>query len=462
MNGPFMLKEVATALSATLLGEDIEVLGVSTDTRAIQQGDLFIALKGDNFDAHDFVAKAVESGAVAAVVERELPLDIPQLIVTSTRLALGQIAAYNRERFNGTLFAVTGSGGKTTVKEMMASINRLRGQTLATQGNLNNDIGVPLTLLRLSSGDCYAVIEMGANGPQEIAYSTGLAKPDVAILNNAMGAHLEGFGSLMGVVKAKAEIFSGLGEQSTAVINLDDPHVDYWRGMLLQQPTYTFSLQDSSATVYASDIEQQTNGCYQFGLNFQGQAVTVRLGLMGRHNVANALAAAAATLADGCDLQVVADGLAQCRGAAGRMQPTTLNDATLLIDDSYNANPDAVKAATHALIELKGESVLVLGDMGELGADEKEQHYGVGQYAAEHGVARLYACGTLSEKTVQGFKEQGGHDGHHFEDQQTLCEALQQLPAVPRNILVKGSRSAKMDNVVAAMKAAAINNGESN
>ncbi len=461
MNGPFSLQDLAAALSAKLVGEDIQILGVSTDTRSINEGDLFIALKGDNFDAHDFVAQASESGAVAAVVERELPLAIPQLIVTNTRLALGQIAAYNRERFNGSLFAVTGSGGKTTVKEMMASVNRLRGQTLATQGNLNNDIGVPLTLLRLSSGDQYAVIEMGANGPHEIAYSTGLAKPDVAILNNAMGAHLEGFGSLMGVVKAKAEIFSGLSEQGTAVINLDDPHVDYWRGMLLQQPTYSFSLNDSSATVYASDIEQQANGCYQFGLNYQGQTVTVRLGLMGLHNVANALAAAAATLADGCALQVVADGLAQCRGAAGRMQPTTLTDNTLLIDDSYNANPDAVKAAVNALIELSGESVLVLGDMGELGADEQEQHYGVGQYAAEHGVNRLYACGTLSEKTVQGFKAQGGHDGLHFEDQKVLCDALQQLPSAQRNILVKGSRSAKMDIVVAAMKAAD-NNGESN
>ncbi|MCV6610215.1 MAG: UDP-N-acetylmuramoyl-tripeptide--D-alanyl-D-alanine ligase [Amphritea sp.] len=461
MNGPFSLQDLAAALSGKLAGEDIQILGVSTDTRSINEGDLFIALKGDNFDAHDFVAQASESGAVAAVVERELPLAIPQLIVTNTRLALGQIAAYNRERFNGSLFAVTGSGGKTTVKEMMASVNRLRGQTLATQGNLNNDIGVPLTLLRLSSGDQYAVIEMGANGPHEIAYSTGLAKPDVAILNNAMGAHLEGFGSLMGVVKAKAEIFNGLSEQGTAVINLDDPHVGYWRGMLLQQPTYSFSLNDSSATVYASDIEQQANGCYQFGLNYQGQVVTVRLGLMGRHNVANALAAAAATLADGCALQVVADGLAQCRGAAGRMQPTTLTDNTLLIDDSYNANPDAVKAAVNALIELSGESVLVLGDMGELGADEQEQHYGVGQYAAEHGVNRLYACGTLSEKTVQGFKAQGGHDGLHFEDQKVLCDALQQLPSAQRNILVKGSRSAKMDNVVAAMKAAD-NNGESN
>lgn len=461
MNGPFSLQDLAAVLSARLVGEDIQILGVSTDTRSINEGDLFIALKGDNFDAHDFVAQASESGAVAAVVERELPLAIPQLIVTNTRLALGQIAAYNRERFNGSLFAVTGSGGKTTVKEMMASVNRLRGQTLATQGNLNNDIGVPLTLLRLSSGDQYAVIEMGANGPHEIAYSTGLAKPDVAILNNAMGAHLEGFGSLMGVVKAKGEIFSGLSEQGTAVINLDDPHVDYWRGMLLQQATYSFSLNDSSATVYASDIEQQANGCYQFGLNYQGQTVTVRLGLMGRHNVANALAAAAATLADGCALQVVADGLAQCRGAAGRMQPTTLADNTLLIDDSYNANPDAVKAAVNALIELSGESVLALGDMGELGADEQEQHYGVGQYAAEQGINRLYACGTLSEKTVQGFKAHGGHNGLHFEDQKTLCDALQQLPSAQRNILVKGSRSAKMDKVVAAMKAAD-NNGESN
>lgn len=460
MNGPFKLSALAEVLSARLQGDEVDVLGVSTDTRSIRQGDLFIALKGDNFDAHDFAGQAVANGAVAVVVERPLALDVPQLIVSNTRLALGQIASYNRERFVGTLFAVTGSGGKTTVKEMMASINRLRGQTLATQGNLNNDIGVPLTLLRLSAGDRYAVIEMGANGPHEIAYSTGLAKPDVAILNNAMGAHLEGFGSLMGVVKAKAEIFDGLGAEGTAVINLDDPHVDYWRGILMQQPTFTFSLSDTSATVYASAIEQQANGCYQFSLNYQGRNVPVQLGLMGQHNVANALAAAAATLADGCDMQVVADGLAHCRGAAGRMQPTTLDDSTLLIDDTYNANPDAVKAAISALVELSGEAVAVLGDMGELGTDEAAQHYSVGAAAAAAGVQRLYACGELSAETVRGYREQGGVDGAHFPDQQALCDALQALPVAPRSILVKGSRSARMENVVASMKATNMNNGE--
>lgn len=462
MNGPFLLSELKTALGAELYGDDRPVQGVSTDTRSIADGDLFIALRGEHFDAHNFVDQAVVSGAVAAVVERRLPLDIPQLVVANTRLALGRIAEYNRDRFQGRLFAVTGSGGKTTVKEMLASINQLRGQTLATLGNLNNDIGVPLTLLRLTEGDRYAVIEMGANGPHEIAYSVGLAKPDVAILNNAMGAHLEGFGSLMGVVKAKAEIFGGLSAQGTAVINLDDPHVEYWRGMLLQQPTFTFSLSDTAATVFASDIEVQANGCYRFGLNYQGRTEKVQLAVMGRHNVANALAAAAATLADGCDLDTVADGLARCQGAGGRMQPTLLDEQVLLIDDSYNANPDAVRAAIDALTELNGESVLVLGDMGELGADEKAQHYGVGQYAAERGVARLLACGPLSESTVRGYNDHQGQAGLHFSHRQALIEALQQLPGSPRSILVKGSRSAKMDQVVTQMKATANNNGESN
>ncbi|RTE65191.1 UDP-N-acetylmuramoyl-tripeptide--D-alanyl-D-alanine ligase [Amphritea opalescens] len=451
MNGPFRLSELTGPLSARLVGGSCAVLGVSTDTRNIQAGDLFVALRGEHFDAHDFVVQAVADGAVAVVVEREVEVDVPQLVVSNTRMALGNLAAFNRARFSGSMFAVTGSSGKTTVKEMLASINRLRGQTLATQGNLNNDIGVPLTLLRLSAGDQYAVIEMGASGAHEIAYSTHLAKPDVAILNNAFGAHLEGFGSLRGVVLAKAEIFEGLSANGTAIVNLDDPHADVWLGMLSQQPRLTFSITDEEASVFASNIRLQANGCYAFDLNYQGAQYPVSLALMGRHNIANALAAAAAVLADGCQPTVAAEGLSLCQGVAGRMRPIQLNETTLVIDDSYNANPDAVKAALDTLAELEGDQVLVLGDMGELGADAEQKHREVGEYAAKKGIDRLLSCGVLSRAANESFMAAGGQHAEHFSDKTALLTYVQQLPACPRVLLIKGSRSAGMDQIVTGL-----------
>lgn len=456
MNGPFTLTQLEKVLSAQLVGADLSIDGVSTDTRNINAGDLFVALKGENFDAHHFIEKAADSGAIAVVVEHRVDTDLPQLIVEDARLALGTIAQFNRDQFKGSLFAITGSSGKTTVKEMLAAINAVRGKTLATIGNLNNDIGVPLTLLRLSEGDRYAVIEMGASGPHEIAYSTGLARPDVALLNNALGAHLEGFGSLQGVVDAKAEIFSGLTAQGTAVVNLDDPHSSVWLDMLQQQPVLTFSVDTASgapaADVFATDIQLQNSGCYRFNLNYKQHKQQVALPLIGRHNVANALAAATAAIADGCELATVATGLANCRAVAGRMKPFQLDPGTLLIDDSYNANPSAVKVAIDAVTDLNGEAVLVLGDMAELGSDEVEQHRDVGRYAAAKGVKRLFTCGKLCNAAVEGFLEAGGSEAMHLESRDALVAHLSQLSASQlgkqRNILVKGSRSAAMDQVV--------------
>lgn len=455
MNGPFTLTQLKKVLCAELVGTDLSICGVSTDTRNINAGDLFIALKGENFDAHHFIEKAADSGAVAVVVEHQVNTDLPQLVVADTRLALGAIAQFNRDQFKGSLFAITGSSGKTTVKEMLAAINAERGQTLATIGNLNNDIGVPLTLLRLSEGDRYAVIEMGASGPDEIAYSAGLARPDVALLNNALGAHLEGFGSLQGVVDAKAEIFSGLTKQGTAVVNLDDPHSSVWLERLQQQPVLTFSMSEAEtgkADVSATDTQLQSSGCYRFNLNFKDQVQPVALSLLGRHNVANALAAATAAIADGCELATVAAGLANCHAVAGRMQSIQLKPCTLLIDDSYNANPSAVKVAIDALTELDGEAVLVLGDMGELGSDEVQQHRDVGRYAATKGVKRLFTCGKLCTAAVEGYIEAGGNEAMNLESRDALVAHLSNLSASQfskqRNILVKGSRSAAMDQVV--------------
>ena len=340
--------------------QDCAFVRVSTDTRTIQPGDLFVALVGPNFDGHKFVEQALAKGAVAAVVSRTLAMDLPQWVVEDTRIALGQIGLANRLRFDGDVYAITGSSGKTTVKEMLNSILSQNNQVLATKGNLNNDIGVPLTLFELNDSHEVAVIEQGASARGEIGYTTELSLPDVAILNNAMGAHLEGFGSLQGVVETKAEIFSKLSENDgTAVINLDDPNVGYWLDLTQNNRRLTFSLNNQEADIYSSEISAAENGCYQFKLHYQDNHVAVQLSVMGKHNVANALAASAAVIAKNMPLQEIAAGLKAFTAVPGRMFPAKAATGALVIDDSYNANPGSVKAAIELLVSLPGESVLV-------------------------------------------------------------------------------------------------------
>lgn len=422
---------------------------VSTDTRTIRQGDLFVALVGPNFDGHKFVEQAIDKGAVAAVVSRKLALDIPQWVVTDTRIALGQIGLANRQRFEGDVYAITGSSGKTTVKEMLHSILKQNNKVLATKGNLNNDIGVPLTLFELGDKHQVAVIEQGASARGEIAYTTALSLPDVAVLNNAMGAHLEGFGSLQGVVEAKGEIFSRLAENNgTAIINLDDPHCDYWLELNKNNRYLTFSLNNSSADIYASDISASENGCYQFVLHYQQEHAEVQLSVMGKHNVANALAAAAAVIAQGMGLKEISSGLQAFQAVPGRMCPSKSPNGALVIDDSYNANPGSVKAAIDLLVSLPGESVLVLGDMAELGDDEIAQHEEVGCRAAQKGTTSLWATGALSRHSVSAYQAEQGLDGRFFESKDELIEALSAKAVTGVNVLIKGSRSAGMDQVV--------------
>ena len=452
---------------ARLCHQDVVFSRVNTDTRSIQPGDLFVALKGERFDAHDFAEQAITAGAVALVVDHQLALDVPQLIVADTRIALGKIAEYNRRFFKGLLFAITGSSGKTTVKEMLAEIlTALAGkdQVLATQGNLNNDIGVPLTLLRLSADDKYAVIEMGASGPNEIGYSAGLAHPDIALVNNAMGAHLEGFGSLQGVVKAKGEIYDGLTAQGCAVVNLDDLHAQQWleriRNKDVVTRVITFAVNAPSADVRASDLQLQANGCYAFTLLHADTSERVHLKVMGRHNVMNALAAAALIIAAGMPLAVAVTGLERFQAVKGRMCSLPGIAGGRVIDDSYNANPGSVKAAIQALHELQGERVLVLGDMGELGLDAEQMHRDVGQFAAEQNIDQLLAVGPLSKAAVEGYQaaqvsmidagdaQRVALKAQHFSDQQSLVAAI--LPQLNSDmvVLVKGSRSAGMDKIV--------------
>jgi UDP-N-acetylmuramoyl-tripeptide--D-alanyl-D-alanine ligase len=428
---------------------DQQFRGVSTDTRTIQPGDLFVALVGPNFDGHNFIDQAVAKGAVAIVASRPLDNSVPQWQVADTRIALGQIGLANRQRFSGSVYAVTGSSGKTSVKEMLYTVLSQHQQVLATKGNLNNEIGVPLTLISLSDSDQVAVIEQGASAKGEIAYTTGLSCPDVAILNNAMGAHLEGFGSLQGVVEAKGEIFSQLSATAgVAVINLDDPNASQWLAMTEGQKRMTFSLLKASADVFASGIETSINGCDRFLLHAMGEVVEVQLSVLGHHNVANALAVAAALVSQNMPLAEIASGLAAFRAVPGRMYPHTTTTGALIIDDSYNANPGAVSAAIELLVALKGESILVLGDMAELGEDEIAQHEKVGCRAAQKGTCRLWATGALSRHTVSAYQASGGHDGRHFETKDELIQALKDIVRKGTNVLIKGSRSAGMDQVV--------------
>lgn len=438
------LSDAAVAFGGTLLYPDCRFSSVSTDSRTLATGDVFVALRGESYDAHHFL-KAVASRAGGLVVQYpDKQLDIPQWVVPDTTQALGQLAILARQQFSGPLIAITGSSGKTTVKEMLAAILRCRGPVLATVGNLNNHFGVPKTLLSLRPEHRFAVIEMGASAAGEIDYLTHLARPSVAVVNNVLPAHVEGFGSIAGVAAAKAEIYRGLDANGTAILNLDEPWVRDWRADLTCLNTLTFSVSRDDADLRAANVELDIQGCAAFQLRFGGASTPVRLSIPGRHNVGNALAAAACAVAVGTDLADVAAGLEALAPVAGRMQVRKGGNQSQVIDDSYNANPGSVKAAIDVLASLDGVRVLVLGDMAELGAEAARLHREVGAYARAQGIEKLFAVGALSANTVAGF----GGDARLFEDKQALGEYL--LADLKRGVtvLVKGSRSAGMEAIV--------------
>lgn len=439
-----MLATAATWIDARLLGNDREFHGVSTDSRSIQPGMLFVALKGPNHDGHDHVVTAVNAGAVAALVERPLDVAVPQLVVTDTLRALGRLAALWREHLGTPLVAITGSNGKTTVKEMCATILGKAGRTLATHGNLNNDIGVPLTLLRLEQQHDFGVIEMGANHAGEIAYLTNLARPQVAVITNAGPAHLEGFGSVEGVAKAKGEIYQGLSENGIAVINADDTYADLWRELASDHRSISFGLEKKAdigvrglGDLHGSELEVLTP-LGEFHLS---------LPLPGRHNIMNALAAISAGIALGIDLDVIATALNNMAAVSGRLQVREGINSSTVLDDSYNANPSSMHAGLEVLAGCDGERFLVMGDMGELGEQALELHRQVGFDARKLGIDRLYTTGEMSRYASEAF----GENGFYFEQQQQLIDAL--LPQMKTNttILVKGSRSSHMERVVEAL-----------
>ncbi|MDD2684832.1 MAG: UDP-N-acetylmuramoyl-tripeptide--D-alanyl-D-alanine ligase [Gallionella sp.] len=451
-----LLSQAVVALNAQMQGADVRFTAVSTDTRTIQKGDLFIALKGENFDGAKFVPDALTAGAVAAIVSVEgyaqirstLDPQSPILVVEDTRIALGQLAAYWRAQFDIPLVAITGSNGKTTVKEMLAAILRAGNEdsVLATKGNFNNDIGMPLTLLKLRASHRYAVIEMGMNHPGEIDYLTRIARPNVTLVNNASGAHLQGLGSVEAVARAKGEIFAGLGEQGIAIINADDTHAALWRALSGAHQVVDFSLSHAAA-VQGKWSAQGYGGVLH--VRTAAGATDIRMQVPGEHNARNALAATAAALALRIPLVTICQGLEAFGGVAGRLQRKQALHGAVVIDDTYNANPASMYAALEVLAQASGKRIFVLGDMGELGDDAAQFHREIGVAARELGIERLFALGGLSVLAVQAF----GSNGEHFNEIEVLQQKLAAELDAQTTVLVKGSRFMKMERVVQACAA---------
>ena len=444
---PMTLSQLTAPLQARLIGTDISFSGVSIDSRTVTDGQLFVALAGPRFDGHDYLADVKAKGAVAALVEREVAdVDLPQLVVADCRLALGQLGALNRAAFDKPVAAITGSSGKTTVKELLAAILRTRGPVLATRGNLNNDLGAPLTLLEIGVEHTAAVIELGASRIGEIRYTVGLTRPQVVIINNAGTAHVGEFGGPEKIVEAKGEILEGLGEGGTAILNLDDKAFAIWQKRAGSHAILSFALNNSQADFHASDVGRDERGCPSFTLHGPAGSVPVQLNLLGTHNVSNALAAAAAAHALGVSLPGIAAGLNAVQPVKGRTVAQVAPNGVRVIDDSYNANPTSMCAAIDILAGFSGRTVLVLGDIGELGQWAEEGHRQVGDYARGK-VDALYAVGTNMTHAVRAF----GANGRHFATQAELIDAVRAESVSDTTILIKGSRSAAMENVVAAL-----------
>ncbi|MEN8179047.1 MAG: UDP-N-acetylmuramoyl-tripeptide--D-alanyl-D-alanine ligase [Pseudomonadota bacterium] len=444
------LSAAATILDAPLKGEDSVFTSVSTDTRNLQPDALFVALQGPSFDGHKFLSVAEEKGAVGAVISEPQLTSLTTIRVSNTRKSLGQLAAGWRKQCPVPLVAVTGSNGKTTVKEMIAAILGQESRVLATQGNLNNDIGMPLTLLRLQD-EQFAVLEMGANHPGEIAYLSRIAQPDVAVITNAGAAHLEGFGDLDGVARAKGEILSGLVAGGIAVLNADDPRLPVWRELATGNSVLTFGLSPTAdvSTDPAAVATEWTETGFSSSFTVQSRVGQFRvdLALAGQHNLRNALAAIAACQALGIGVAEIQQGLAQLTPVPGRLQCRIAVSGLRVIDDSYNANPDSVVAAVEVLRSAPGKRFLVMGDLAELGKDAAALHFEVGQRAAEAGIDALWATGNMSREAVDGF----GQGGRYFADHETLIADLQKTLTVNDTVLVKGSRSAGMERVVGSL-----------
>ena len=434
------LKTIAKSVAGELVGENITVSGASTDTRTLAAGEIFIALTGPSFDGHDYVSVAEQRNAAAVLVSKRTDTSLPQVMVDDTRLALGRLAKAWRKQFAIPVVGITGSNGKTTVKEMVTSILACEKNVLATKGNLNNDIGMPLTLLQLSPKHTAAVIEMGANHPKEIEYLAGISCPTVAVITNAGPAHLEGFGDLDGVARSKGEIYASLDNNGVAIVNADDKYYTYWQSVCSGKKQFSFGFAakaDFRIETKAQPVVLQTP-TGPIALNFK---------LPGKHNLMNALAAAAACQAVGVSNESIKAGLEKMQPVSGRLQLKTGCNGSRVIDDTYNANPASLNAALQVLMEYPGIHLLALGDMGELGSDAEKLHRDAGEQARQSGVNRLYAIGQYARLAAQSF----GTNGMVFNDRNSLISELKNELTEDSTLLVKGSRLMRMDEIVNAV-----------
>ena len=448
MSFNLQLHECVSPLNAKMLGESVALLGVSINTRTLKPGELYVAIAGDRFNGHDFVKAAEEAGAAAILVQENVVSDLPQLMVADTQAALGQLGRFWAARFGIPTIAITGSNGKTTVKEIIASILAQQGPVLATKGNLNNELGVPLTLLGMRSEHIYAVIEMGANHAGEIARLVDLAKPDVALVTNIGTAHLEGFGSVPGIAAAKSEIFAGLNSDGFGVINADDAFADDLRAACAHCCTLEFGF-NTHADVRC--ITEQP-----LCIEWRGDKISPRFRLSGKHNIANALAAIAAVRCLDVQGDSIVRGLEAMTPVPGRLERKSGLNGAVIIDDSYNANPESVQSAVKVLAACGGKRFLVLGDMAELGSDELEMHRLVGEFAAQQKLDGLWTVGELTKESNKAFTDslvtsEQATLALHFADQPALIDSLSKKIGNGVTVLVKGSRSARMERVVNAI-----------
>ena len=468
-----LVEAVQGQLIVTDEHKNLSIERIATDSRVITEKDTanqiiakqtaFLALKGPNFDGHRFIEQVVTSGCLVVIVDHKIQaldnLAVVQIIVSDTRIALGQIGAYVKAQVAPKTVGITGSSGKTTVKEMTGSILSRLGNVLVTKGNFNNDIGVPLTLLCLDHSHDFAVIEMGANHIGEIAYTTALVQPDVAVINNIAAAHLEGFGSLCGVARAKGEIFSGLAPEGIALYNKDTKYTSKWQWRLTDKNIVTFSC-SGKADCYSSNVELDKQGCASFDLHSRLGQCRVILTIPGKHNVCNAVAAASIAIEFGASLDDICQGLSLMEPVKGRLNLHQLTDIKSgchikIIDDTYNANLESAKAAALLLSSYDGHQIFVLGDMGELGNDARYYHQAVGDYVKELAIDQLLSLGVLSQSASDVFTDQTIPKGKHFSERLSLVNYL--FHTIEQHIdnglediaiLVKGSRSAHMELVV--------------
>ncbi|CAM5349996.1 UDP-N-acetylmuramoyl-tripeptide--D-alanyl-D-alanine ligase [Rhodanobacter lindaniclasticus] len=446
------LGAIAMWLHGRLLGgdaalEQAEITGVAIDTRALRPGELFVAIKGEHVDGHDYLDEALARGAVAALVTHAVDSALPQLRVDDVEVALGDLASAVRAQRDVRVVGITGSNGKTTVKTLVASILSRHGRTHVSAGNRNNELGLPLSVLAMPPDTEYAVFEMGAGKPGDIAYLAAIARPDIGLVTLIAPAHLERMGSIEGVAETKGALYQALPADGVAIINADDAFAGFFGGLAGSRTVLRFGL-EHPAEVGADIVEQRVDGSHFILSTPQGDA-EVQLPLPGRHNIANALAASAVALALAVPLETIVAGLEQAPGVAGRLRREVTAGGWTLIDDSYNANPSSMAAAIDTLLLAAGERWLVLGDMGELGAQARALHAGIGALARERGVERLFAVGPLGAATVEAF----GAGCEHFDDKPALIAALRAQLHAGVTCLVKGSRSAGMEQVVAALAA---------